>query len=323
MKIIPIFLPYAGCKHRCVFCDQLGATGEAKRPSPEEIKNKIANYLKTSKEYEVAFYGGTFTGLPKEVQKIYLKTVSEWFGKGIKFIRVSTRPDEIDEGMADFLKFHGVEIVEIGAQSMFDDVLEASKRGHTSEDIKNAIKILKDRGFTVGVHLMVGLPGSSREKDLRSVEILSELGLDIARIHPTLVFKGAELYKMMKRGKYKPLNIEEAINRSSEMTIILEERGVRVVRLGLYIPENQRKNIAAGPYHPSFGDIVRSRIVRKLVKNLSIKRIEVDKNHESWVYGHGNREFFRKIGVEISKGNKLLFDELDYEKALRVYRSRS
>ena len=319
MKIIPIFLPYAGCKHRCVFCDQIGATGETKRPSLNEVEKKIEEYLETRDEYEVAFYGGTFTGLSENEQKDYLKTISRWLGKGVSWIRVSTRPDEIDEKVADFLKSHGVKVVEIGAQSMFDEVLEISKRGHTVEDVKRAIEILKDRDFIVGVHLMVGLPESSYDKDIRSAEILSKLGIDMARIHPTLVFKGAELYKMTISGNYKPLDLEEAVNRTSEMTIILEGSETRVVRLGLHVPVDQRDNIAFGPYHPSFGDLVRSRMVRKIAEKLSTKVITVDRRHESWVYGYGNRDFFEKRSVRIVKGREFLIGGMKYEDALKAY----
>ncbi len=322
MKIIPVFLPYAGCKHRCVFCDQLGATGEVKKPSLQDIEKKIKEYLKTSREYEIAFYGGTFTGLPEEEQLNYLRAISKWFGKGINRIRISTRPDEIDEGVADLLKSHGVEVVEIGAQSMFDDVLKLSKRGHTSDDVKRAVRILKNRGFIVGVHLMVGLPGSSRDKDVGSAEIISNLGIDMARIHPTLVFKGAELYRMTISGDYEPLDLEEAVNRTSEMTIILEGRGVKVVRLGLHVPVDQRVNIAFGPYHPSFGDMVRARMIRKVVQELSAKEISVDPKHESWVYGYGNREFLRERSVKITKGNRFSIDGMEYEDALKAYISR-
>ena len=317
MKIIPIFLPYAGCKHRCVFCDQVGSTGESRRPRPDEIDSKVMEYLKTGSDYELAFYGGTFTGLPIEVQMEYLKTVSKWLGKGISSIRISTRPDEIDEEVAEILKEHGVEVVEIGAQSMFDDVLEASKRGHSSEDVLRAVEILKKFGFRIGIHLMAGLPKSTPEKDVESARMVSELGIETARIHPTIVFRGTELEKMMKRGDYVPLTLEEAVRISSAMLAVLEGNGVKVIRIGLHVPVELRKNISAGPYHPSFGDMVRARSVRDIVETLEISEIEVDKKHEGWVYGYGNREFFEKMGVKIFRGESFRFDGMEYEKALK------
>ena len=317
MKIIPVFLPYAGCKHRCVFCDQLGSTGETRRPKPDEIDSKIEDYLKTGKEYEIAFYGGTFTGLPVNVQIEYLEAVSKWFGKGIVSIRISTRPDEMDEDLAKLLKERGVKVIEIGAQSMFDDVLEASKRGHSSEDVLRAVNILKKYGFRIGIHLMAGLPKSTPEKDVESARIIADLGIDTARIHPTIVFKGTELEKMMKDGDYIPLTLEEAVRISSAMLAELEGKGVKVIRIGLYVPVELRKNISAGPYHPSFGDLVRARSVRDIAETLEISEIEVDEKHKGWVYGYGNREFLRKMGVRVFRGSELKFDGMEYEEALK------
>ncbi len=318
-KIIPIFLPYAGCKHRCVFCDQFGATGVRKRPSPSDISSTIEEYLKTGDDYELAFYGGTFTGLPLKVQREYLEEVSRWIGKGVSSIRISTRPDEMNEDVAKLLKEFNVEFVEIGAQSMFDEVLKASKRGHTVEDTLRAIEILKKYGMKVGIHLMVGLPKSDRRKDVESAEIVSELGVDTARVHPTLVFRGTELERMMERGEYEPLDVEEAVDRTAEMVIVLESKGVRVIRIGLHVPTHLVGNISAGPYHPSFGGVVRSRIVLKIVEELGIKVVEYDSRHESWIFGYGNSKALKEMGVSLIKSDRLSFDGMSYEEALRRY----
>ncbi len=319
MKIIPIFLPYAGCRHKCVFCDQVGVTGEAKRPTPDEIDEKIREYLKTRSEYELAFYGGTFTGLPLEIQLEYLEAAERWLGRGVVRLRISTRPDEIDEELAKILWEKGVRVVEIGVQSMFDNVLEASKRGHTVEDVERAVGILKKTGFEVGVHLMVGLPRSSFEKDVESARRVAKLGVDTARIHPTLVFKGADLRKMFESGEYEPLSLEEAVERSSEMLIVLEAKGVRVIRIGLHVPQEQIEEIVAGPHHPSIGEMVRAKVVRKVVEKLKVSRICVDRRHEGWVFGYGNGDFFRRIGVDVIRSNEFTFDGLEYREALREY----
>ncbi len=289
------------------------------RPAFEDIESTIEEYLSTADEYELAFYGGTFTGLPKDVQDTYLKVVGRWLGKGISGIRVSTRPDEIDEDEAEYLKSKGVKVVEIGAQSMFDEVLEASRRGHGSSEVYRAVEILKKHGFEVGIHLMVGLPRSDKERDLESARIVSELNVNTARIHPTLVFRGTELEKMMIRGDYEPLSLEEALDRTGEMTIILEASGIRVIRLGLHVPVGLVGNIVAGPYHPSFGELVRNTIILRLVDRLRISRLEYDQRHAGWVMGHGNFERLIEKGVQVIKGKILKFDDLDYFKALRRY----
>ncbi len=320
MKIIPIFLPYAGCKHRCVFCDQLGSTGVARRPFPEELDEIIKSYLEMSSEYEVAFYGGTFTGLDTRVQKEYLRVIEKWINRGsVRYVRISTRPDEIDENVARFLKENYVEVVEIGVQSMDDKVLEKSKRGHTAKDSEKAIKILKKNGFRVGAHLMTGLPGSGYESDVKSAKIVSDLGVDIARIHPTLVFKNTELYKMMKRGEYTPLSLEEALERTTDMLAIFECKKIKVIRLGLHVPVELRKNIAAGPFHPSFGDMTRAYLMKKVILSLDIKNVQYPKKYQSWFYSYGNKQTFSANGIKLSISEKFSFDGEDYEKVLCRY----
>ena len=319
MKIIPVFLPYAGCKHRCVFCDQLGATGVSKRPTPGDIEKLVREYLKTASEYELAFYGGTFTALSEDLQESYLNVIKPYLGKFIKRVRISTRPDEIDEEEAAFLRERGVSVVEIGAQSMFDDVLEKSARGHTAKDVMRAVRILKSMNFTVGVHLMAGLPGSSFYKDVRSAEIVADMGVELARVHPTLVFRGTELERMMESGSYKPLDIEEGVIRTAEMVMALEAGGVKVIRIGLYVPPSLVSNVVAGPYHPSFGELVRCEIVFRISSELGIDEIEYDERHESWIRGHGNAIRLKALGIELKKGTKLRFGSMSYSDAVRRY----
>lgn len=320
MKILPVFLPYAGCKHRCVFCDQPGATGKTKKLAPEDLNSLLLEYLKTSSEYEVAFYGGTFTGLSIDEQDAYLKTLEKWIKRGVvKGIRISTRPDEINEEIARFLKERGVTVVEVGVQSMDDRVLGLSRRGHTSDDSRKAIYILRKYEFVVGTHLMVGLPGSSKERDIYSALEVSRLRVDTARVHPTLVFKGAKLYEMYRSGKYIPLSLEEAVDITAEMVMIFEAQGVKVIRIGLHVPVEQRVSIVAGPYHPSFGELVRVAVVKKLVEELQIKSIVVDERRKSWVFGHGTRSWMNERGVEVVLGDEMSFDGIVYEEALKTF----
>ncbi len=320
MKIIPVFLPYAGCKHRCVFCDQVGATGVSKKISPRELESLLERYANPQEKYEVAFYGGTFTALPVGEQLEYLKVIRRWMEEGIvEGIRISTRPDEIDEERADFLKKWGVKTIEIGVQSMDDRVLDTSKRGHTSDDSRKAISVLKKFEFVVGAHLMVGLPGSSFESDIRSALEIARIGVDIARIHPTLVFKTSELRKMMERGEYSPLTLDEAVDLVSDMVMILEARNVRVIRIGLYVPPELRSNIVAGPYHPSFGDLVRVHILRKLIEEFNAKEITVDEKRAGWLFGYDGKKWLRGRGIEVLRASEFKLSGMTYEKAVVEY----
>jgi len=320
LKIIPIFLPYAGCKHRCIFCDQPGSTGVAERPTPEKLDEIIRDYLKTSSEYEIAFYGGTFTGLDVKTQEGYLKIVEKWIRKGkIRYIRISTRPDEIDENISKFLKENHVRVIEIGVQSMDDRVLEASRRAHTAEDSARAIKILKKYGFEVGAHLMTGLPKSTYESDIKSAKIVADLGVDTARIHPTLVFRNTELHRMMEKGRYVPLSIEEALERTADMLAIFECKGIKVIRMGLHVPVELRKNIAAGPFHPSFGDMTRSYLMRKMILFLGIKDVVFPEKYKGWFYSYGNRRMFLEKEVKLSLGERFSFDGKGYGETLCSY----
>ena len=321
MKIIPVFLPYAGCKRRCVFCDQISATGVNRIPTLEELDSLVREYEKTGKGYELAFYGGTFTGLPEDKQKEYLKWAQKWINEGlVESIRISTRPDEIDEEKLLFLRDNHVKIVEIGVQSFFDDVLEASKRGYSAEDALKACHLVKKMGFVLGIHLMIGLPKDSRAKDIVSALKCVEVGADLVRIHPTLVFKGAELLRMMEKGLYTPMNLEEALDITSDMVIILEGHSVKVIRLGYYVPQEQVQTVMGGPYHPSFGDMVRARVVRKVIEYVKPESLRVPQRYISWFFSYGNKNL---VEGKLQKGtDEIVFlkkgKQLSFREALKI-----
>jgi len=299
----------------------MSATGVKKIPNLEELDNLVREFEKTGKGYELAFYGGTFTGLPEEKQREYLKWAQKWISEGVvESIRISTRPDEIDEEKLLFLKDYHVKIVEIGVQSFFDDVLEASKRGYSAEDALKACHLIKRMGFILGIHLMIGLPKDDRIKDIISALKCIEAGADLVRIHPTLVFKGAELFRMMKEGLYTPLSLEEAVDIASDMVIILEGNEVKVIRLGYYVPQEQAQTVIGGPYHPSFGDMVRARVVRKAIEHIKPESIMVPQRYISWFLSYGNKELTEK---KLQKdANKIAFLKdgkwLSFKEALKI-----
>lgn len=258
--IIPVFIPFAGCAHQCVFCDQNGITGQKKLPSKDEVENTINTHLSTWKrggEIEVAFYGGSFTGLSIDEQSFYLGIISSYINRGlIHSIRVSTRPDYIDHERADFLSTHSVKTVELGVQSMSDEVLKLSGRNHTAAHTINAIRTLKEMGFITGVQIMPGLPGDTVETILMTAGELTKPSPDFARVYPTLVLKNTPLHRMFLRGEYRPWALEEMVDVCRQIAKIFEAASIPIIKFGLQPTDELRKNIMAGPFHPSFRQLL-------------------------------------------------------------------
>ena len=283
--IVPVFIPNQGCPHRCIFCDQRRVTGEHKIEA-EDIKN-IINIAIRSKKFkeelgiEVAFYGGTFTNLPIPYMERLLGVLQEYVKNGIvKRIRVSTRPDSVNKNVLYIMRSYGVESVELGAQSLDDNVLRLSKRGHSVEDTLRAFFLLRKMGFKVGIQLMPGLPGDNKEIFMRTIDKVIELGPDMVRLYPTLVIKGTELEQLYLRGEYRPLSLHEAVDICKNAVYELEKKHIPVIRMGLMNSGSLQKNIVAGPWHPAFGLLVRSRIFIKehvlpLVKRAGSKRVNI------------------------------------------------
>lgn len=273
--IVPFFIPHAGCPHQCVFCNQKKITGKAGRPDPASIPATIKTYLATGagkRPAEVAFYGGSFTALPRETQKEYLEAVRPFIESGrVEAIRLSTRPDGITNEILSFLKPYRVKTVELGAQSMDSAVLARSDRGHTAADTENAVNVLKDHGFAVGVQLIPGLPGDSAETFLDTVDKTIALKPDFVRIYPALVIKGTPLEDLYKRGEYSPLPLDDAVTQCREALIRFDRAGIPVIRIGLQPTEEleQPGTIIAGPYHPAFRQLVESSLfLGKMRKSL-------------------------------------------------------
>ncbi len=262
--IVPIFISNQGCPHRCIFCDQKRITGEHKIGA-EDVK-RIIDMAMNSKRFkkedgmEVAFYGGTFTNLPIQYMKELLSGLKEYMHKGIiKKIRVSTRPDSVNKSVLDMMKDYNVRTVELGAQSLDNNVLRLSKRGHSAEDTIKAAFLLKKEGFQLGIQLMPGLPGDSKEVFMDTVKKVLSLKPDMVRLYPTLVIKGTGLEQLYKKGHYKPLGLDEAIEICTDAVILFEKKDIPVIRIGLMNSGSLIKNIVAGPWHPAFGFLVRSR----------------------------------------------------------------
>ena len=271
--IIPIFLPNLGCHERCLFCNQKAATEGL--PSPSLVRNFIETSLnkfpseEKFREKQIAFYGGSFTAIHRDHQICYLKEVQPFLASGlIHSIRISTRPDALDGETLSLLKEYSVKTVEIGVQSMIDEVLLLAHRGHCAADTVNAVSRLKDNKFEVGLQLMIGLPGDTYNRFLQTLDRVIELQPDFVRIHPTLVLKGAPLEDVWRAGEYSPLPLDETVQWLKKGILKLEESSIRVARIGLQPTKELERDYLAGPYHPAFRQLIDSAIFFDMAKYL-------------------------------------------------------
>jgi len=276
---IPVFIPHMGCPHRCAFCNQWQTSASKGVPDRDYIKNQIEKY--TSKmppsvnHIEVAFFGGSFTGIPGEKQAEFLSALEPYIqNKTIDGIRLSTRPDYIDIKRLELLKKYNVSTIELGVQSFSEEVLKASKRGHGSDDIFKAIDLIKSAGFDLVIQLMPGLPEDTKELSVNAAITAASLKPAAVRIYPTVVMENTELANMYRNKDYKPLDMENAVETCKEMYLIFMENNIPVIRMGLHpLTPEETKNIITGPYHPALGFLVKSRIKRDLLEEILKKSL--------------------------------------------------
>ncbi|MEL7654523.1 MAG: radical SAM protein [Bacillota bacterium] len=268
--IIPIFIPHLGCPNDCVFCNQKKITAKAKPLSGEEMTEMIGRYLKTITgrgilTTEIAFYGGSFTGIPMDLQREYLSVAKQYKDKGlIQKIHLSTRPDYIDESILTNLKDFEVDIIELGVQSFDEEVLRLSNRGHNRKVVYTASRMIQDYGFELGLQLMIGLPGDTYEKSVASAQEAVKIKPSIARLYPTVIIQDTVLYDLYQRGEYTPLSIEEAVRITKEMYLMLTNAGINVIRVGLKSTDHiSESGDIAGGYHPAFRQLVEAEIARE------------------------------------------------------------
>ena len=266
---IPVFIPHLGCPHDCVFCNQRTISG-VREFDPSELDGIIEASLSTASpddDCEIAFFGGSFTGIDRELMTDLLDRAERYVKAGrVSRIRCSTRPDYIDEEILDILSRYTIGVVELGIQSMSERVLSLSERGHSPEDSRRACELLRERGITVGGQMMIGLPGSTLADELMCARFICETGCREARVYPTIVFRGTELSCMTGRGDYAPLSVDEAVRRTAEVLEIFDRVGVRVLRVGLCDSENlHNEEYEAGPNHASIGELAASRVFMKKI----------------------------------------------------------
>lgn len=264
---IPIFVPELACPNRCVFCNQHSISGCLKQPEPDEVREIILKHLNTipteDSHIEIGFFGGSFTGIETELQKQFLSIAREYYIIGrIHGIRLSTRPDYIDKDVLSLLKRYGVTTIELGAQSLDEEVLRLSGRGHSVADVKKASGMILEAGFKLGLQMMTGLPGDTPEKSIQTARRIIELGASCTRIYPTLVIRGTELEQMWRSGNYQPQRLEDAIELSARLLEIFRKDNIDVIRVGLHPSESllDESEMLAGPFHPSFRELVETHI---------------------------------------------------------------
>lgn len=311
--IIPVFVPHLGCPNDCIFCNQKSISGQKKNITKEEAKKIIDSFLENIKDKEakkeIAFFGGSFTGINEKVQEELLQTAYEYIKNGqVDSIRISTRPDYINKEILKRLKKYKVKTIELGVQSANDYILGRANRGHTFKDVERASKLIRWYGFNLGHQMMVGLPESTRIDEINTAKALIKLKPKMIRIYPVLVIKGTKLEKEYNEGIYEPLSVVQAVEISKQLVRLFTDKKIEVIRVGLQntdeicAPGDKNSEVVAGPFHPAFGQLVESSmwydaILEKIKKlNTKVKEVEVTVNPADVnnVIGH-KRENIKKL----------------------------
>ncbi|MDP4266158.1 MAG: radical SAM protein [Bacteroidota bacterium] len=327
---IPIFIPHYGCKNDCIFCNQKKISGVKLPTSINEVENIIQAHLKTIKKensfIEIGFFGGSFTGLSIEIQESYLKVANKYILSGdVNCLRLSTRPDYINIQILDLLKAYGVRTIELGVQSVDDEILRIAKRGHSIKDIEFASSLIKENRFNLGLQMMIGLPGDSYSKSLYTASKIVELKADCVRIYPVLVIKDTELEELYNKGIYKPLSLAEAIEIAKDILLLFESAGIEIIKVGLHPSEELKsdKALVAGPYHVSFRELVLTEIWGEILKKYMVDyrnkniNVFVSKEQINFAVGYNSKnkkklsEYYKKVYFKLDsnlKGRELYVD---------------
>lgn len=265
-SIIPVFVPHLGCPNDCVFCNQRRISGSTMPATPDDVEKAISNAAalpRTGVKRQLAFYGGSFTAIPAAEQTALLAAAKAHLDTGeIDAIRLSTRPDAIDEAILKRLKYYGVETIELGAQSMCDEVLSLSGRGHTAADVEAASKMIKAAGFRLILQMMTGLPGDTKERSIETAKKIIALAPDGVRVYPTVIVRDTALFDLWQAGRYKEHSVEEAVDWCAALVPLFEGAGIPIIRLGLNPTVELSGGAAAGgAYHPALGELVKSRLM--------------------------------------------------------------
>ncbi len=275
---VALFVPHAGCPHCCAFCNQRSISGAQKPPTPAEVREACIAASQSLgsrvKNAEIAFFGGSFTAIERGYMLSLLKEAKACIDEmGFMGIRCSTRPDAVDDEVLALLKRYGVTAIELGAQSLDDEILRKNNRGHTTAQVMEASRRIQRAGFSLGLQMMVGLYGDSAEKTLQTAQSICDIGPDTVRIYPTIVMKGTELERLYCEGLYTPLSLDEAVDLCAQCLTLFERHQINVIRVGLHATSELQEGMVAGPFHPAFRELCESRLMLKRLKN------EIDRLH--------------------------------------------
>ena len=308
---IPIFVPHKGCPHDCVFCNQRKITGQSTDTTGEDVIRITEENLATfSGEYDaqIAFFGGSFTGIEISKQTELLEAAYKYIVSGkVSGLRCSTRPDYINDEILANLKKYAIGCVELGVQSTDAQVLKNSNRGHDFEDVQKAAQLLGDYGIDMGVQMMLGLPGDTFQKSIKTAEDLISLNPSCVRIYPTLVVPDTALYTQYMRGEYEPMSLDDTVELLSEIIPMFEKNNIDIIRVGLQTTDEINAHTVKGPYHPAIRELAEGRIIRKVIEkslhNENKLEIYCNSSRVSQAIGHQkcNKKYFNdKYGLDMT-----------------------
>lgn len=271
---IALFVPHMGCPNQCSFCNQKSISGQVKQIDAQDVRDAVNTALdgRNCTDAEIAFFGGSFTAIDRDYMMSLLESAYDFIKNGqVRGIRISTRPDCIDKEVLNILKSYGVTAIELGCQSMSDEVLKANLRGHTAEDVIKACDLIKVNGFELGLQMMTGLYMSDEKADIETAEKIISLSPDTVRIYPTVVLENTMLCEKYRNGEYKVQTLDEAVELCSKLLLMFHNADIPVIRLGLHSGGNVEDGFVAGVYHPAFRELCESRIYLEKVKEQIIK----------------------------------------------------
>ncbi len=316
---LSFFVPHAGCPHRCSFCDQRAISGSVCSVTPQQVRSQCEKALEhwrtTSRRGEIAFFGGSFTAIPREQMLSLLEAAAPFVdGETVTGIRCSTRPDGISPDILALLRSYRVTAVELGVQSLDNRVLVENSRGHTAEDVRSASALIREFGLELGHQMMPGLPGDSPQEVMQTARGIALMKPQTVRIYPTLVLRGTQLAQWYAQGRYVPLSLEETVELGSRLLEFFEGQGIRVIRLGLHASGEVEENLLAGPYHPALRELCES---RRLFYRMKAALQELPQGN--WEVLVPQRQLSMAIGQKRQNIERL--GELGYRVQIRVQES--